>query len=379
VLDERHSAEFAARVIELGERIGREARIEAPAPPPKRKTNGAGSAASDVLVTGATGFIGRELVRQLVGAGHRVRIVTRSAGSLPSALETLPLELAVCSLSDPEFLRRSVAGVRHVVHLARSQGNTWQEYERDDIGVTRSLAEACIDAKVERFIYASSIVIYYAGSSAAPITEETPPDPAVLENQVYARAKVFSERMLQELHEQRHLPLVIVRPGIVLGPGGNPCHWGIGMWPHHSVCQTWGPGTTPLPVVLVQDVADAIVRCLKTPGIEGQSFNLVGDAKLTAQEYLDEIERCAGIRLERYVGSSWRFYATDVAKWAIKVVAGYPERTRPSYRATEGRSAAAPFDCTRAKSVLGWRPESERRTLIQEGIDKPVAEFMLSS
>ena len=89
------------------------------------------------------------------------------------------------------------------------------------------------------------------------------PGPAHRWRNYYARAKALSEQVLMELHREQGLPVVIFRPGIVIGRGGSPLHWGIGMWSFDAVCQLWGRGTTPLPLVLVEDVASALVAALE--------------------------------------------------------------------------------------------------------------------
>ena len=81
------------------------------------------------------------------------------------------------------------------------------------------------------------------------------------------------------MHRERGLPLVIVRPGIVIGRGGSPFHWGVGMWWHDAVCQIWGQGNNKLPLVLVEDVARGLIAAMDTPGIEGRDFNLVARAR----------------------------------------------------------------------------------------------------
>jgi nucleoside-diphosphate-sugar epimerase len=117
---------------------------------------------------------------------------------------------------------------------------------------------------------------------------------------LYARAKARSEEILMRMHRERGLPLVIVRPGVVIGRGGSPFHWGVGMWWNDSVCQIWGEGKNKLPLVLVEDVADGLIAAMNTEGIEGRSFNLVADPCLSAQEYLDELDRAGKMRIERH-------------------------------------------------------------------------------
>ena len=187
-------------------------------------------------------------------------------------------------------LERAIDGSRFVFHLARANVKTWEEYVRQDIEVTRQVAETCLSRGIERLIYTGTIDSYYAGNKAGTITEATPLDPHLAWRNLYARAKAASEEILQTLHRERGLPVVILRPGIVIGRGGSPFHWGVGMWSWNAVCQVWGRGRNPLPLVLAEDVARALIAALSTPGIEGESFNLVADTDLTAFDYLEALE-----------------------------------------------------------------------------------------
>jgi nucleoside-diphosphate-sugar epimerase len=191
---------------------------------------------------------------------------------------------------------------------------------------------------------------------------------------VYARAKVESERLLLDLHRDGGLRLVIFRPGIVIGTGGSPFHWGVGAWPYHSICHPWGDGENPMPFVLVDECADAMVKALSVKDITGESFNLVGEPCLTGREYLDELERCAGIKVKRLPVPPWRLFAGEVAKYAIKTVAG-AERSIPSYEHCVGLSCRSHFSPQKAKEKLGWRPTADRERLVLEGIVVPTAEF----
>lgn len=153
-------------------------------------------------------------------------------------------------------------------------------------------------------------------------------------------------------------------------------HWGVGRWWYGSVCQTWGNGRNPLPLVLVEDVARGLVAASEVPGIEGESFNLVADPCLTAQDYLDEIDRFSGIRIRRYSPPILKFYLTDMFKWVAKVLTRHPERQLPSYRDWETRRQCATFDCTRARVRLNWRPTSNRAELVRDGIHEPMKELL---
>jgi nucleoside-diphosphate-sugar epimerase/predicted dehydrogenase len=324
------------------------------------------NARPEILVLGATGFIGQELARQLLDQGHSIRLLVRNPGRLPAELKDPRAEIFIGDLSQNSVLAPALEGIRCVYHLARPNVKTWEEWAEHETEATRRIALACLTANVDRFIYTGTIDSYYAG--AGTITEETPLDPHIEWRNYYARAKAVSEQVLMELYHERGLPVVIFRPGIVIGRGSSPLHWGIGMWSHDAVCQLWGEGRTPLPLVLVDDVARALVTALTVPAIEGESFNLVARSDLSAQDYLDALEQCMGVEFQRLPTSIWKFYINDVAKWLVKRVIRHPDRRRPSFRDWESRTQRAFYDCSKARKVLGWNPTDARDEIIRRGI-----------
>ena len=375
--DERIGAQRGSEVIRICKEIARLAvppaghvTVQRPELSEHSATDVTGSSPARTLILGATGFIGLELTRRVIESGHRVRVLVRSPGKFPADLRNSRLECLRGDLTDAAALRSAMEGVDCVYHLARADVKSWSDYERYEIGVTREIAEAALATGVKRLIYTGTIDSYYSGGRGSTITEATPLDPAIERRNLYARAKAASERMLLRMHREQGLPLVIVRPGIVIGRGGNPMHWGVGRWWYGSVCQTWGDGRNPLPLVLVEDVAKGLIAAAEVPDILGDSFNLVADPSLTAQDYLDEMDRVGGIRIKRHATPILKFYLADTFKWAVKVITRHPDRRLPSYRDWASRRQTATFDCTRAKVRLGWKPISDREELIRAGIHR---------
>ena len=374
-VDERVDGRMGAQVIRVCEKLGDLAKLSAEMVEPE--TSHVVPAAARILVLGGTGFIGKELLRQLIGQGHAVRALVRSAAGVPQEIrESGKLECVVGDMGSREDLVRAMQGVEIVVHLARANVKSWADYRELEIEATRRVAECALEAGVKRFVYTGTTDSYYAGASAGVITEATPLDAQIERRNLYARAKAASEEILMRMYRERGLPLVIVRPGIVIGRGGTPFHWGVGMWWNDSVCQIWGRGTSKMGLVLVEDVAAGLISAMETPGIEGRSFNLVGDPVLTAEEYLDALDAAAGIRIRRYATPIARFYLVDMMKWVVKVAVRHPERRLPSYRDWESRTGRAVFDCSAAKTVLGWRPVADKDELVRRGIQEPLREFM---
>jgi len=382
-IDPRLSPELGRDVIKLCSTIGQMGAGEpggtqtAVSPRPGVPVAPAPEPPAEILILGATGFIGQELARQFLADGQRIRLLVRNPGRLPENLQGPGVEIVTGDLTRKADLERAIAGSRVVYHLARANVKTWDEFTKQDIEVTRHIAETCLSSRVQRLIYTGTIDSYYAGAKAGTITETTPLDPYIAWRNLYARAKAASEEILMASHRERGLPVIVFRPGIVIGRGGGPFHWGIGMWSWNAVCQIWGQGHNSLPFVLVEDVARALVAAVDAAEIEGESFNLVAETDLTAFDYLKALEEHAGVSFQKFPTPSWKFYAVDLVKWIVKQMVRHPDQRRPSYRDWETRTQRARYDCTKARRLLNWNPVCDRDEIIRRGIQVPGSEFLV--
>jgi nucleoside-diphosphate-sugar epimerase len=275
---------------------------------------------------------------------------------------------------DTDGLVRHVGPTTAVFHLAFGRGSTWEDLQETDVRPAIALADACLEKGVERFVYTSSIAIYDAGRASRTITERTPASRGVQRVAPYARSKVVVEQHLMKLHREHGFPVTIVRPGVVLGRQSDPMHWGVAAWPYPNVALHWGSGRHPMPIVLVGDVAAALVLLRGASGVSGESFNLAAPGCITAEDYLEELSRASGSRVLRTACPAPRRYLGAIGKWLLKL----PSRSGapfPSYADWRGRSFASPFDCTKAVRVLGWSPVSDRAELLRRGVTEPAREW----
>lgn len=318
----------------------------------------------EVAVIGGSGFIGRVLVSKLVASGVAVRVVSRGAGGAPHE----HIRYIRASVSDGPAIRQALTGATEVFYLAAGGGDRWEDFERDYVTAARTVGRACLELGVRRLIYTSSIAALYLGGRGV-VDDFTPPDPQDEARSYYARAKARAERVLMELHQRAELPVVILRPGLVVGRGGVLTHSGVGYWPADTWCLGWGRGRNPLPFVLVQDVANALVAARCAPGVEGRSFNLAGDVFVSASEFVRELSLRSRRKIRFYPQSLLKVQAVEIAKWIIKAAAQKPENPFPSFRDFKSRGLFSRLDCSEAKKLLAWKPNADREIFFQEAID----------
>jgi len=171
------------------------------------------------LVTGATGFVGSHVARQLVARGECVRVLLRPSSQL-RALEGLAVERVVGDLRDAASLARALEGVRRVFHVAADY-RLWARYPQEiyesNVTGTRNLLQAARRAGVERFIYTSTVATVAVPRHGPLPNEETV---ARLPEMIghYKCSKFLAEQeALREAAEG--LPVVIVNPTTPVGPG----------------------------------------------------------------------------------------------------------------------------------------------------------------
>ncbi len=321
------------------------------------------------MVIGGTGFIGRALTRRLVADGRDVRVLSRgSQGPFPDLPDNV--ETVGVSLHDKDALTDAMQGIDVIFNLAKSLDKSWSDCLKNDVGVAMRIAMASEAAGVKRLIYTGTIASYDMSDPGTKITEDTPFAGDMTDRNLYARSKAECERRLMGLHTKRGLPLVIARPGIVVGHGGPLQHWGIGRWHGAGAVRIWGHGHNILPFVLIDDVADGLVRMIDGDVI-GQSFNLVGDRMLSARDYFDAIHRELGARIRVSPGKLYAFYASDAVKYALKKYAlRRAGEIRPSLADWKSRAHFSPFVNTKPKEILGWTPEPDKDAFVEKAITK---------
>ncbi|AXG81395.1 type I polyketide synthase [Streptomyces paludis] len=249
--------------------------------------------AADVLVAGASGFIGGHLTRRLTEHGHRVRVLVRE-GSDRTAFAGADVEVATGDLSDPESLRRATAGVRHVYNCAglSADWGPWEEFRRINVDGSRHLVEAAHHAgTVERLLHLSTTDVY--GYPVTPCDESAEPRDIGLP---YNRSKVLGELAVRQAAERTGLPVTVVRPVSVYGPRSKDFVIEIATLLLGRQMVYVRGGAVPAGLVYVGNLVDGLIAACASEATVGKAYNMRDPDPTTWREYVEALARGLGVK-----------------------------------------------------------------------------------
>lgn len=319
----------------------------------------------DAVVLGGTGFIGHHIVKAFADRGMKVAAVSRSP-VVRNASENVRFFHG--DMRDGEKLARLIGDAPFLVNAAGPEiTEDWADCERKVQDSITAVSDACQNAGVRRLVHLSSIAALYLGNKGEIITGSAPVDPYGWQRANYSRAKGVEEIALLTKYEEVTLPVCILRPAVVVGEGGTPYHTGVGLFANERHCMGWNEGKNPLPFVLGEDVAAAVLAVIGKAGIDGHCYNLAGDVRLSAREYIAALGKELGRPIVYHAQSPGLMYFSELMKWCIKR-AGGRKVALPSKRDLLSRAMAATLDCADVKAALGWKPVSDPETFIARSI-----------
>lgn len=237
---------------------------------------GIGSGAR-VLITGVGGFVGSNLITQIVEQGWSCRALVRKRSSrIPEAVEQVLVgDLSVGSVAIAE----ACSGVHYVIHLAgrahrkgESNKAAAVAYMRDNVAATRHLATACAANGVRRLLYVSSTKVYGDNSREVAIDEHTAPNPT----DAYGETKLLAERAAQEAVRRSATDVLIFRPPLMYGPGVRANFLSLMSLVHRGVPLPFKGVKNLRTLLYVGNLADALIHSLRAVVRTGNTF-LLGD------------------------------------------------------------------------------------------------------
>lgn len=311
-----------------------------------------------VLVTGGAGFLGTHLVNRLLADGATVRIFGRS----PQGEKREDLEVVRGDIREAAAVDRAVAGVDKVVHLVSNfrKGGSDREAYGINVQGTENVLQAVARHSVERLVHCSTIGVH-GSVREIPATEETPFNPGDL----YQQTKLIAEQRVWEVHRQTGLPVSVIRPISMFGPGDLRMLKLFRMISRGRFVVV-GDGSPFFQPAYIDDVVEGCVLCLEHEKALGEAFIIGGEEYLPLRDLFRVIAEELEVSPPR-----WRVPLAPVLlaaflceKLCVPLGVEPPLHRRRVSFFQNNRA----FRVEKAKRVLGYRPQVELREGIRQTV-----------
>jgi nucleoside-diphosphate-sugar epimerase len=328
------------------------------------------------LLTGATGFLGRRILRDLVSQDWALRCAVRPSSDTDALAAFLgnhwqtaesQIDFVAGDLACEDFCSNITAGVDCVFHAAAALGGSPSNLILNTVVPTRTLLTAAADQQVRRVVLVSSLGVYGPQKlrRGSVLDESCPLDEAPALRDAYTYSKTLQEEVARSICDERGLPLVVIRPGVIYGDERGVLSHRIGL-PLGPLLLRMG-GSQQIPFTYVDNCAAAVAKAGLAEGVDGQTINVVDDELPTGREVL-----------RRYRRSGHSLRTIPVPRWAIGCVARFNEwysrKTDEQIPAVLTRHRAGAmwrplkYSNDRARRLLNWTPavsldEAFQRTL----------------
>lgn len=314
-----------------------------------------------VLVTGANGFLGSAVVSRLLSTTENfVRCLVRSGSShtnIDNLISRYPdkCEIVYGSLNNLETCNTCIHDIDIVFHLASAKSGAPAEMFQGSSVATKQLLEAIRSTSRNiKFLHCSSFSVYGVAELAkgAIVDENTPIETIPHKRDLYAYSKWHQDKLVRQYAEQYGIPTVILRPGVIYGPGGSPMSPRVGL-SLFGIFLFLG-GNNILPLTHVSNCADAFVVAAGKANFNGDIYNVVDDGLVTASDYLKryrkEVERLRYVRIPYWL----MLKTSSICEWYFSKSNGQLPEIFTKYK-TSNMWKGNQFNNDRLKQI-GWNP-----------------------
>ena len=316
-----------------------------------------------VALTGASGYTGGRLLEALRARGDEVAVLVRPE-SVSEGIRAQASRLVEGRLGDAEAAARLVEGADAVLHVAavyRTAGHPDSYYREVNVVGTERLLEAAVRQGVRRFVHTSTVGVH--GHVENPPADESAP---MAPGDIYQATKAEAEILALDFHRRRGLPVAVVRPGAIYGPGETrflKLFRAIARGRYAIV----GTGRTFYHPVYIDDLVTGFLLALERPEAVGESFLVCGPSYVSQQDLAALIAKHTGGRVLPF-----RIPARPI-QWAGDLVEALcvPLGLEPPLhrRRVDFWTKSRAFTIEKARRLLGYQPKVD----VEEGIARTAA------
>jgi len=324
------------------------------------------SRSKTVLVTGASGFIGRAVVVRLCAAGYTVHCLLRKTSDRKRAENADGNAMVhIGDVGEVESLLEAMKGCDSLVNCA-GLNSFWEKdrsrYRTVNVNGTRNVMEASLQAGVKKVVHISTVMAY--GFPDVPVfNEKSGPGPHMSE---YARSKHEGDCIAWDLYREKSLPLTVLYLAAVLGKGDKKSVMQVRRFVEHKI-PVMIDSEYRFTYVYVGDVAEVVLRALEKDDVTGERY-LIGKERLTTREYFQIISDITGVKMpKRTIGRTQALFLAAMITALSSIIGKRPlmpiDLMRTVYR------GSLLFDGSKVERELGisYTPIS---TALQETVEE---------
>jgi nucleoside-diphosphate-sugar epimerase len=305
-----------------------------------------------ILVTGATGFLGTALVTELVKQQQPVRILARDAEKARAQFGDA-VTVMTGEITDQQQVQQAVDGITTVYHLV---GRLYHPsvptelYYQTHLEGTRILLEACRgQSQIRRIVHCSTTGVHGVTGNT-PAAEDAPYAPT----NPYEVTKLESELLALKFHREYGLPVSVVRPGLVYGPGDLHL-LGFFLSIRKGLFRVIAGGKALLHPIYIDDMTAAFLLCGERTEAIGRSYNIAGERPVTIRELATAIAHSLDKELP---GGSIPLWLANLASDIFALIPSMRGERAPLTRSrVKFLTNSRVYDCRRAQTELGFKAQ----------------------
>jgi predicted dehydrogenase/nucleoside-diphosphate-sugar epimerase len=310
-----------------------------------------------VLVTGGTGFLGKQLIQRLIAEGYPVRVLARKLSKIDN-LKKLGVEIFFGDVADRVSLSEAFSGVNLVIHAAADTAGNARAGELSTIQGTKNVIDLCKQFAIKKLVYISSCSVYGVADyrEGDLVTEESSLERFPELRGHYSLAKLKAEQIITEAMAEGQLPIVCLRPGTYFGPGGDIFTPMMGLSAGRKLFAIIGRGDFVLPLVSIDNLVDAIVAVMQKSESNGRIYNIVDSDLPTKKQYVESFMKKLYPKARYlYIPYTVFYGIVYLQEIMVRLLKRNPFLTR--YRLVSSQKKIS-YDSSRIRNELKWTPPS---------------------